>query len=172
MDSRESSFVGILEGKAQDSVFVKLLNIAILSGIFAEKSFYNLLRLNRLTPQKVNDRIPVYKRIKIMLTNHITERLNERHIKLNPAIIEQLANSAKTDSAVLITKLNNHIGSTNNDYYSRAESNGNLVFLIIRGNKPITIMYRRDNQPMTTNALRVNAIIDLSNELSGYIRIN
>jgi len=91
---------------------------------------------------------------------------------MNPAIIEQIAESAKTDSAVLIAILDSHVGAVDSDYYQRKESNGNLVFLIIRDNKPITIMYRRDNQPKTESALRVNAIIDLSNELSDFIRIN
>ncbi len=106
-----------------------------------------------------------------MLTSHILQRLQQRHIAINPAILNQLAQACKVDSAVLLAKLPSHIGCNNSDYYQRKESNGNLVYLIIRDNHIITIMYRRDNQNNTTDGLRVDAIIDLSSDLQKFVKV-
>ena len=104
-----------------------------------------------------------------MLTTHVLERLQSRNIRINPRVIEQIAHNTSTDAAILLTKLNNHIGSTNNDYYARQESNGDLVYLIVRDNRPITIMYRRSNQPSTPESMRVNVVIDLSTDLQNKV---
>jgi len=64
-------------------------------------------------------------------------------------------------AAVIINRI-----TAQNDYgkyRSRHESNGDLVVLIIRDHKAITIMYRRSNQPQTCEALHVSQVIDLTN---------
>ena len=106
-----------------------------------------------------------------MLTTHVLERLQSRNIRINPCVIEEIARNTSTDAAILLAKLNNHVGSTNNDYYARKESNGDLVYLIVRDNRPITIMYRRSNQPSTPESMRVNVVIDLSADLKNFIRV-
>lgn len=106
-----------------------------------------------------------------MLTAHVIERLETRNIHVNPRIIAQIADNVNGSAAVLLMTLDSHVGSIDNNYYARSESNGNMVYLIIRDNHPITIMFRRDNQPNTPESMRVNAIIDLSTDLQNLIKV-
>jgi len=66
-----------------------------------------------------------------------------------------MARHCVTDAAVIMGRL---------DSENRAcdGSNGDLVILIIRSQFPVTVMFRRSNQPLTPDALRVNEIIDRS----------
>ena len=93
--------------------------------------------------------------------SHLQERLKERDIKIGDSFLYLLAFSAQEDTAFVIKYLNCHMGSTEEDYYSRKESNGDMVVLIVRGNKPITIMYRRKNQDNTKEGLRVEKYLNL-----------
>ena len=70
--------------------------------------------------------------------SHLQERLKERDIKIGDSFLYLLAFSAQKDTAFVIKYLDCHKGSTEKDYYSRKESNGDMVVLIVRGNKPIT----------------------------------
>jgi len=89
------------------------------------------------------------------------QRLHERGINLHPFTLESDAESCKQDSALLLFTLKSEVNTSGRIAYTeRNESNGNRVILIVRGNKPFTIMYRRENQPLTCEALRVKAVID------------
>jgi hypothetical protein len=97
-----------------------------------------------------------------MIPYHITQRLNERKLEFQPEYLESLALNCNQDTAIILIKLNCHVGSDYRDYYARTESNGDLVILIVRESKPITIMFRRSNQKNTPQDLRVNQILDLT----------
>lgn len=42
------------------------------------------------------------------------------------------------------------------------KSNGDTLFAIVRDRRVVTYMFRRSTQPFTTEALRVNALLDFS----------
>lgn len=93
--------------------------------------------------------------------SHLQARLKERNIKISDSFLYLLAFSAQEDTAFVIKYLDCHMGSTEKDYYNRKESNGDMVVLIVRGNHPVTIMYRRKNQDDTKEGLRVGKYLDL-----------
>ena len=93
---------------------------------------------------------------------HTQQRLIERGINIPDSELNKIALSCNVDSAVILAKLDNHKGDNVNGYYQRQESNGNLIVLIVRNSRPITIMYRRSNQPQTAQALKVSNVIDLT----------
>jgi hypothetical protein len=94
-----------------------------------------------------------------MKYQHITDRLAERNITIDCDKLAILA--AKVDNAAIILLKQEHKGQEG-AYRTRNESNGDLVVMIIRNHYPVTIMYRRSNQPATCDALRVNQVIDLT----------
>ena len=69
------------------------------------------------------------------------ERLTSRNIRCD----------RNTDAAILI-------GYAENGGWQGA-SNGNVVWAIIRGGTLATVMYRREDQPSTPQALRVRTVI-------------
>jgi len=93
---------------------------------------------------------------------HTQQRLIERGINIPDSELYTIAKNCTCDSAVILAKLSEHKGDNASGYYQRQESNGDLIILIVRNNKPVTIMYRRSNQTNTTSQLRVNNIIDLT----------
>lgn len=93
---------------------------------------------------------------------HTQQRLIERGIKIPDSELNKIALSCNVDSAVILAKLDTHKGDNSNGYYQRQESNGDLIVLIVRNSRPITIMYRRSNQPQTAQALKVSNVIDLT----------
>lgn len=68
------------------------------------------------------------------------DRLTERGIRLNNTV----------DAAIFV-------GTTEGGW--TGFSNGNCVWAIIRGGTLATVMYRREDQPSTTEALRVKVVI-------------
>lgn len=100
-----------------------------------------------------------------MNKSHLQQRLSERGIEnlVTDSECWYIAKNCKQDSAVILTKLDSHIGTSDKSYYARTDSNGDLVVLIVRENRPVTIMYRRSSQTNTPAQLRVNEIIDLTN---------
>ena len=92
---------------------------------------------------------------------HLQERLSERNIEIGDSFLYLLAFSANEDTAFVIKNLDCHKGSNEKDYYSRKESNGDMLVLIVRNNHPCTIMYRRKNQNNTPEGLRVERFINL-----------
>lgn len=90
---------------------------------------------------------------------HCEQRLSERNIRIQHEKLVQIAKCAGKDAAVLLGKVPYQDDGT--DYYSRNESNGECVVLIVRNYEPKTIMYRRSNQPFTPEALRVAKVFSL-----------
>jgi len=96
------------------------------------------------------------------MMNHIQTRLAERGIKISESTINSYARLCNDDTALLIMSLDNHIGDSKSEYHERTESNGNKVILIVRNRIAKTIMYRRENQPFTPEALNVEIVKDMS----------
>ena len=93
--------------------------------------------------------------------SHVCERLHERGINIHPFTVDSIAESCKVDSAIVLFKLKNSVNNHGRIAYNeRKESNGNIIVLIVRDNKPVTIMFRRENQPLTCESLHVNIVID------------
>lgn len=86
---------------------------------------------------------------------HITQRLQERGINISPRDIVDIARSCQCDTAVILCQCEEK--RVDHGYIG---SNGDLVILIVRQCHPVTIMFRRSNQPLTPEALRVGQIID------------
>lgn len=95
---------------------------------------------------------------------HLEQRLNERGIKINQGQLIDIAKTCNTSTAVLIAKSESCNGDTSKAYRQR-ESNGELVVLIVRNNYPVTIMFRRLNQPWTPSAMGVNELKDYSTQI-------
>jgi hypothetical protein len=95
-----------------------------------------------------------------MKYQHIADRLAERNISID---IDKLCaiTAYYENAAIILMKQDQHHGQEG-AYRTRTESNGDLVVLIIRNHYPVTVMYRRSNQPATAEAMRVNQVIDLA----------
>ena len=94
-----------------------------------------------------------------MIPDHIFAQLKQRQLNYSAIFLAAIAKECEKDTAVLLAKLS----ATKNDnqsrnYHDRKISNGNLVILIVRDKRPITIFFRRDNQPFTEEALNVDEI--------------
>ena len=103
-----------------------------------------------------------------VITNHATERAMERIAEAGLSGRKVLAAAADIapkmpcrSAAVLMTTLPAHVGSTDADYYARSSSNGNQVWCVIRDGRVVTLMLRRDNQPSTPDAMRVERVFNL-----------
>ena len=94
--------------------------------------------------------------------SHLQARLQERNIEIGDSFLYLLAFVAEKDTAYIIKNLDCHKGTTEKNYHDRKESNGDMVVLIVRGNNPITIMYRRKNQNNTPEGLRVESLVNLT----------
>jgi hypothetical protein len=88
---------------------------------------------------------------------HVSQRLAERGISIPQWEIDGIARGCRHDTAVILCQVECRMVA---DGY--IGSNGDLVILIVRHKYPVTIMYRRSNQPLTTQALQVDEIIDRS----------
>lgn len=91
-----------------------------------------------------------------MLPLHISQRLKERNLNLSEAFILAVIKESKgKDTAALIKRISDPVF-----YYGDVpESNGDLVILIIRNNRPVTVFFRRSDQPFEEKALRVEQCI-------------
>lgn len=90
---------------------------------------------------------------------HVLERLRERKLNFSQIMLLAIARDCERDTAILLKKFENR----NNEmekipHYLREESNGDLVILVVRDKTPITVMFRRSDQPFTPQALRVHDI--------------
>lgn len=92
--------------------------------------------------------------------SHIEQRLLERDIHISKVVLTGLC--YEYNNAAIILAKQSHYGQNDGDYMTRPESNGDMVVLIIRDHKAITIMYRRSSQTNTAQQLRVNQVIDLT----------
>ena len=83
--------------------------------------------------------------------SHITERLKEREIFISESEIHKIAGNCKSDTAILLQR-------SENSRFSKDESNGEMVILIVRNQIAVTVMFRRGNQEFSRTALRVDCI--------------
>lgn len=97
-----------------------------------------------------------------MRYDHITNRLAERDIHIDVEKISYIASRVECGAVILLKQ--EHKGQEG-AYRTRTESNGDLVVLIVRHHYPVTIMYRRSNQPATAEAMNVDYVIDLTGEI-------
>lgn len=91
--------------------------------------------------------------------SHLQQRLSERKINYPTSKLFDIAKNCKTDTAVVLLKLDGIQNDSKLSFYDRTESNGDLVILIVRNQRPCTIMYRRSNQKMTPDSMKVNNVI-------------
>lgn len=92
--------------------------------------------------------------------SHLQERLAQRSIKIQDSTLWNIAKGLRIDSAVLVARLDSHMGTNDGDFTTRTESNGDLVYLIVRDSRPVTIFYRRSSQTNTAQQMRVQQIVD------------
>lgn len=64
-------------------------------------------------------------------------------------------------AAVLVANVGQHLGATDSNVYNRTESNGNLLFAIIREGYCVTLMRRRGDQPKTPESMRVDRVFQV-----------
>lgn len=99
-----------------------------------------------------------------MNSQHVLERIRERIDDDNLArvIFERaLSSAARLQSgshAVYVHRSRSFIGDNLSDYHDRTVSNGTLGVAIVRDGNIVTFMWRRDNQPATPDALRVDRV--------------
>lgn len=86
---------------------------------------------------------------------HVSERLAERGIAIPQGEIDGIACQCQQDTAVILCQVEQRF--VRDGYLG---SNGDIVVLIVRHRRPVTIMFRRSNQPMTAEALRVEQVIE------------
>ena len=66
--------------------------------------------------------------------------------------------SPKQSYAVKVKDLGQFFGQSDGDYWDREESNGEVLWVIIRDNCLVTFFFRRHNQPSTAQRLSVDVI--------------
>jgi len=64
----------------------------------------------------------------------------------------------KKSFAVKVKDLGQFFGQSDGDYWDREESNGEILWVIIRDNNLVTFFFRRRNQPSTASRLSVDEI--------------
>lgn len=80
-------------------------------------------------------------------------------------VVEKVATMLPYDTALKITELNREVGQAFVGGYLSLKSNGNQIWAIIRSGSVVTYMLRRDAQPTTIEALKVERIMYLSDLL-------
>ena len=82
---------------------------------------------------------------------HIVKKLEERELKYSELFLMAVAKNdcSCADTAVILQKLDNPV-----PYIDDSRSNGDLVILIVRENRPVTIMFRRSNQDADIKSMR------------------
>jgi hypothetical protein len=113
-----------------------------------------------------------------LITNHFIEQLKRRLGKngISLDVVKyELAKIIKTDFdmsksyAVRVKDLQEFFGDDTLDYYAREESNGSVLWMIIRNNRAVTFFLRRTNQPSTTERLRVDGIFRIQQEMKSCV---
>lgn len=100
------------------------------------------------TDTKLHYQTKAYEIAQRVFDNGETENKVEFYALLLSRVEKACDLSDNKDTAVRIGKLKKQIG------VSWGEENGNLIFVIVRGKFPVTILLRRDNQNCTASALR------------------
>ena len=90
------------------------------------------------------------------MLSHVQNQLKNRGLNYSEIFLRAVANDCGCeDTAVILDILDQPI-----PYKNQFESNGNVVILIVRNRYPVTIMFRRSNQPLTPKSLDVRKIIN------------
>ena len=87
-------------------------------------------------------------------------RLTEAGVPMSDLVTkaEKLAPQVPGESgAVLLMTLPSERGDVRGGYHGR-ESNGSQVWMVVRGGRIVTVMLRRENQPSTAEAMRVDRV--------------
>jgi len=102
-----------------------------------------------------------------MITAHILERISQRvtdnHVA-NMILATAVDKAARygmrgTDVAIIVGRTATPNGTLTYCADGTGESNGTLFVIIVRDTRIVTAMWRREAQPWTTAALRVDKII-------------
>jgi len=98
-------------------------------------------------------------------TNHASERAYERiadaGLSARKVLEVSSAIAAKCPASRSVAVKLTTLPESHGEYW--VESNGNQVWAIIRDRRVVTLMLRRDNQPETSDALRVDFVTALPN---------
>ena len=89
---------------------------------------------------------------------HAKNRLADRYIKVYYEGLLAIAKKCDVDTAVILG-IGRHRGQSTGNYHDRKESNGDMTILIVRGKRPVTVMFRRSDQNPTAKAMRVDKLI-------------
>ena len=92
------------------------------------------------------------------MTQHVKKRVQDRYLSFHYKNLMDIAKRCEVDTAVILS-IGKHMGQATGNYHDRKESNGDMVILIVRHKKPITIMFRRSDQKPTAKAMRVEKLI-------------
>jgi len=100
---------------------------------------------------------------------HIHDRLRQRGIDINGKAIENLSMRCEGDVALLLHKFDTVANDSCLPFCQRKESNGDLVYLVVRNKYPVTVMFRRSEQTNTIERLRVSHIVDIQDIIKNYV---
>jgi hypothetical protein len=97
-------------------------------------------------------------------SRHASDRIEEikleltenELIRINAGINYVKSETFGVDIAIRVLRIDRHLGETTSNTYDRMQQNGNNIWLIIRNNYVATVMRRRDDQPRTARAMRVD----------------
>ncbi len=103
------------------------------------------------------------------MARHIIEQLEKRGIEINVTILGNIANRCDGDVALLLHKFDHIVNDTSTRFCERKESNGDLLYLIVRNRYPVTVMYRRSAQVNTPEMLKVSHIADIRDIIQNYV---
>ncbi len=103
------------------------------------------------------------------MARHIIEQLEKRGIEINVTVLANLAQRCDGDVALLLHEFPYIVNDSNKRFCEREESNGNLVYLIVRNRYPVTVMYRRSAQVNTPEMLKVSHIADIRDIIQNYV---
>lgn len=100
-------------------------------------------------------------------TRHVMQRMEERlrlydipfdTVRQEMQAIVASDWSHKKSYAVKVKDLGQFFGQSHGDYWDREESNGEVLWVIIRNNCLVTFFFRRYNQPSTAQRFSVDVI--------------
>lgn len=103
------------------------------------------------------------------MARHIIEQLEKRGIEINVTVLANLANRCDGDVALLLHEFDYIVNDSDKPFRERTESNGDLVYLIVRNRYPVTVMFRRSAQVNTPQMLKVSHITDIRDIIQNYV---
>jgi hypothetical protein len=101
-----------------------------------------------------------------MTTQHMLDRIRERITDdamatdvLRLAIAKCHKYGGNDSVAIIVGRVPNNVGHLTINPDGTGESNGNTFVIVVRQHNIVTSFWRRDTQPWTTDALRVNRLV-------------